>query len=185
LIIVVCGLPGTGKTTLAKNLASLMGAVILSTDKIRKEIIANPTYTVQEIKLVYRILLLLAKYLHNAGVNCILDGTFSTENQRKAVKKDLSLSQTQFYIVECICPQDVTISRLKKRRGDYSDADFSVYMKKKKMYQPVEEEHFIADTTKPQNITAKYIANQILKNKKDSKNGQKRKEGGGGGGEAS
>ena len=170
-------MPGTGKTTLAKNLASLIGAVVLSTDKIRKEIIiAKPTYTAQEIKLIYRILLLLAKYLHDAGVNCILDGTFSTENQRKALKKNLSLSQTQFYLVECICPQDITISRLKKRKGDYSDADFSVYMKKKKMYQPVKEEHFIADTTKPQNITAKCIANQILKNRKDSKNdGQKGK----------
>ena len=39
MIIIICGLPGVGKTTVAKELAPLVNAVILSTDKIRKEAI--------------------------------------------------------------------------------------------------------------------------------------------------
>ena len=37
MIIIICGLPGVGKTTLAKEIAPLVDAVLLSTDKIRKD----------------------------------------------------------------------------------------------------------------------------------------------------
>ena len=42
MIIIICGLPGVGKTTVAKELAPLVNAVILSTDKIRKELFSRP-----------------------------------------------------------------------------------------------------------------------------------------------
>lgn len=38
----------------------------LTTRKIRKEIISSPTYTKEEKKLVYDLMLLVAKYLDNA-----------------------------------------------------------------------------------------------------------------------
>ena len=41
MIIIICGLPGVGKTTLAKGLAPLINAVILATDKIRKELFSS------------------------------------------------------------------------------------------------------------------------------------------------
>jgi predicted kinase len=42
--VIICGLPGVGKTTLAKDLAPLINAVVLSTDRIRKELILKPIY---------------------------------------------------------------------------------------------------------------------------------------------
>jgi hypothetical protein len=166
LIVIVCGLPGVGKTTIAKHLASLINAVVLSTDKIRKELISNPTYKKQEKKLIYNVLLMIAKYLHQAGINCILDATFNTENSRKEVRKKLGLYQEQICIVECICPEDIVISRLKDRKKDYSDADISIYKKMKRIYEPIKGEHIILDTnqqiSKP---NAKEIVSQILKKK--------------------
>ena len=44
MIILICGYPGVGKTTVAHELAHLINAVILSTDKIRKEFIDKPSY---------------------------------------------------------------------------------------------------------------------------------------------
>lgn len=166
MIVIVCGLPGVGKTTIAKHLASLINAVVLSTDKIRKELISNPTYKKQEKKLIYNVLLMIAKYLHQAGINCILDATFNTENSRKEVRKKLGLYQEQICIVECICPEDIVISRLKDRKKDYSDADISIYKKMKRIYEPIKGEHIILDTnqqiSKP---NAKEIVSQILKKK--------------------
>jgi predicted kinase len=129
LIVIVCGLPGTGKTTIANDLAPIINAVVLSTDKIRKELISKPTYTRQENKLVYNVLLLVAKYLHNEGINCILDATFNTERSRREVREKLKLSSDQISIVECVCPENIIISRLKNRKNNYSDADISVYRK--------------------------------------------------------
>ena len=165
--MIVCGLPGAGKTTIAKDLAPLIDAVVLSTDKIRKELIPNPTYKKQEKKLIYNVLLIVAKYLHQAGINCILDATFNTENSRKELRKKLGLSQEQICIVECICPDDIVISRLKDRKNDYSDADISIYKKMKRIYQPIKEEHIILDTNQQSTKTnVKEIVNQLLKKNK-------------------
>jgi predicted kinase len=163
MIVIICGLPGVGKTTLARGLAPLINATVLSTDKIRKELIATPTYIWEERRLVYDVLILIAKYLHNAGVNCILDATFNTESSRKEVRRKLALTCNRFSIIECICSEDVIMSRLKNRENDYSDADISIYRNMKKIYEPLRGEHIIVDTSDPSNIDLKRIADQILK----------------------
>lgn len=166
--MIICGLPGVGKTTVSKDLAPLINAVVLSTDRIRKELIPKPTYKKQEKKLVYNVLLIVAKYLHKAGIDCILDATFNTENSRKELRKKLGLSQEQICIVECICPEDVVISRIKDRKNDYSDADISIYKKMKRTYEPIKEEHIILDTNQqPSKTNAKEIVSQILIKKKN------------------
>ena len=63
--ILFCGLPGVGKTTLAMSVASRTGASILSSDKVRKELIRYPTYASAEGRLIYDVLMLLTKYLNN------------------------------------------------------------------------------------------------------------------------
>ena len=168
--MIVCGLPGVGKTTIAKDLAPLIDAVVLSTDKIRKELIPNPTYKKEEKRLIYNVLFIVTKYLHKTGINCILDATFNTENSRKELRKRLGLSQEQICIVECICPEDVVISRIKDRKNDYSDADISIYKKMKRTYEPIKEEHIILDTNQqPSKTNAKEIVSQILIKKKKNK----------------
>jgi predicted kinase len=166
LIFLFCGLPGVGKTSLAKELAPLINAVVLSTDKVRKELIPNPTYTKEEKGLIYDVMLLLARYLHNAaGVNCILDATFNTEESREDARKKLgNISPDQIYIIECICPEDIIISRLKARKGDYSDADIGIYKNMKLIYEPVKDKqrHIIADTSQDPKINAGEIKTCIL-----------------------
>ncbi|MHC4711475.1 MAG: AAA family ATPase, partial [Planctomycetota bacterium] len=60
MLVIVCGLPGVGKTTFAKKLSPLINAIVLSTDKIRKELIPLPTYEKEERKLIYDVMILLA-----------------------------------------------------------------------------------------------------------------------------
>jgi predicted kinase len=177
MIIIICGLPGVGKTTVAKDVAALIkGAVILSTDKIRKELISNPTYRKQERRLIYDVMLLLAKYLHIAGIDCILDATFNKESSRKEVKETLSLTRDQLFIVECVCPEEVVIRRLKNRQNGYSDADITVYRKMKRIYEPVKvERHIVVDTSiQSSNEIAKAIAPRILLSSSSSRTTIKR-----------
>ena len=161
MIILFCGLPGVGKTSLANELAPLINAIVLSTDKIRKELISKPTYTKEEKRLIYDVMLLVARYLHDAaGTNCILDATFNTEKSRRtAIEKLVNVSSDQIYIVECICPEDVVISRLKARKGDYSDADIDIYRKMKQLYEPVKEldRHIVIDTSQDPKMNAEQI----------------------------
>ena len=166
MIVLFSGLPGVGKTLLANELAPLIKAVVLSTDKIRKELITDPKYTEEEKELIYDVMLILAKYLQEAaGTNCILDATFNTkESRRKAREKLESISPEQIYIIDCICPEDIVLSRLKARKGDYSDADIDVYRKMKQVYEPVEEKerHIVADTSLDPKINAEEIKSRIF-----------------------
>ncbi|MDH3278976.1 MAG: AAA family ATPase [Nitrosopumilus sp.] len=161
MLVIVCGLPGTGKTTFAKKLAPLINSVVLSTDKIRKELITKPTYQKEERRLIYDVMMLLAKYLHDSGTNCILDATFNKEDYRIEVKKKVGLSDKQFLVIECSCPENVAISRLKERKNDYSDADIEIYQKMKKIYEPVKGRHITIDTTLDPEKNAKLAAQKL------------------------
>ncbi|MGI0051813.1 MAG: AAA family ATPase [Nitrososphaeraceae archaeon] len=149
MIIVICGLPGTGKTFLANKLSSYVNATVLSTDKLRKELFEKPTYTPWERTLIYDVLFLLAKYLHSSGISCILDGTFNMEKSRSEVKEILNLRDEQFHIIECVCPEDIILTRLLLRKDDYSDANVSIYLKMKKIYEPVRQNHLTINTAMP------------------------------------
>lgn len=161
-VILICGLPGVGKSAISKKLALHLKAVVLSTDKIRKELIRNPTYSSKEKKQVYDIIILLAKYLHEANISCILDATFSKDAFRKQVIKKIGISGNQFQVVECICPEELIISRLKSRKNDYSDADVIVYKKMKEIYEPVKGKHIQINTEVSADVNAKFIHQKIL-----------------------
>ena len=173
LIVLVCGLPGVGKTSISKELAKLTRWTVLSTDKIRKELFHNPTYSTEEKRLIYDVLMLIAKFLHQSGTNCILDATFNTKYSRKEIKKKLNLSSQQICIVECICPEDIVVARIRDRKNDYSDANAYIYRSMKATYQPIEEEHIVVDTSKESpNVNAAKIVNQIsrINTQKNNKN---------------
>jgi predicted kinase len=162
LIVVICGLPGVGKSTLAKDLAPLINAVILSSDKIRKELLSKPIYSKQEVKLIYDVMILLAKYLYRARINCIIDATFNKEKSRTDLKNKLMLPEEELRIVECICPEDAVVSRLKRRKSDYSDADLRIYKRMKKNYEPILEDHIVINTCQSSSkANAEKIASQI------------------------
>ena len=161
MLVIVCGLPGTGKTTFAKKLAPLINSVVLSTDKIRKELITKPTYQKEERRLIYDVMMLLAKYLHDSGTNCILDVTFNREESILEVKKKLRIPDNEFFVIECICPENIIFSRIKTRKNDYSDASIDVYQKMKKIYEPAKESIRI-DTTLDPVKNAEIVSDIIL-----------------------
>lgn len=161
MIVIVCGLPGVGKTTLAKKLVPLINAIVLSTDKIRKELIASPTYEKEERKLIYDVMILLAKYLDHSGTNCILDATFNKEDSRTEVKKKLGIQDKKFFVIECVCQENIVVRRIKDRKHDDSDADIEVYQKMKKFYEPVKGKHITVDTSQDSENNAKLIFKKL------------------------
>ncbi|MDQ3977616.1 MAG: AAA family ATPase [Thermoproteota archaeon] len=134
---------------------------------------SKPTYTKEEKRLIYDVMLLVARYLHDAaGINCILDATFNTEKSRRTtIEKLVNVSSDQIYIVECICPEDVVITRLKARKGDYSDADIDIYRKMKQLYEPVKEmeKHIVIDTSQDPKMNAEQIKTWIFRKAEQKK----------------
>jgi predicted kinase len=155
----ICGLPGVGKMTTARLLARHINGVVISSDEIRKNLFRAPTYRIHEKYFVYKTMFVVARYLYNANVNCILDATFSKERTRRQVRNTLGPALKEFHIIECICPEDIVMTRLKTRKHDFSDADYSVYKMMKRIYEPVKQEHTKLDT---QSLSEKEIRRLAL-----------------------
>ena len=127
------GAPGSGKSHLGQILARDLGAGIIQTDAVRKELFPRPRYTSAEAKAVYaachrRIPEALAR-----GQRVVFDAT-NLQERRREVLYGLAERAATLVIVAAYAPVDVIRARLAQRvhartPGDVSDADWSVYLK--------------------------------------------------------
>jgi aminoglycoside phosphotransferase family enzyme/predicted kinase len=129
-LIVIGGISGTGKTVLARDLATgtgpCPGAVHLRTDTERKAEAAAVDYSPVAREAIYDRMLARADRLLAAGRSVILDGTFLAEPQRKAAESLASRAGTGFCGLWLTAPRSILIERVTSRRGDASDADAAV-----------------------------------------------------------
>jgi predicted kinase len=149
MLIMVCGLPGTGKTTVAKKIADGTKSLVFNTDIIRKELFDKPKYTGKEKSLVYELLFDMAEKFLRSAKNVVLDGTFYKKEFRDRMREIAKRVNSDFHVVEVRCDERVLRKRMAERKGKKtpSDADFRVYRKVKREFEPIREKHFVVDTT--------------------------------------
>lgn len=151
MLIIICGLPGTGKTFLSKKLAERINAVHLNTDKVRKELFSQPTYSEEEKQKIYTEMFARAGKLLLQRKNVILDATFFKSDLRQLAYDVAEENSSAYYIIECVasfCRVKERIIEREKQETD-SDADVRVYKKVSEEFEPIEEAHLTLDTSKP------------------------------------
>lgn len=158
-LIIVCGLMGSGKTTLATALAERLGSDVLSTDSIRRELLgASPSsaafnegyYAPKFRRRVYREMLRRAGTLLRQRVSLALDGAFLTIAQRRAAVDLGSACGAATLLVHCVCPGSVALERLERRRSalSLSEARPDLYAAQQSAEQAFTESNTIEiDTT--------------------------------------
>jgi aminoglycoside phosphotransferase family enzyme/predicted kinase len=150
MLIIVTGLPGTGKSTLSAALARELGASVLSTDRIRSERRGRPSFSRTEKGGVYERLFVRAALALRAGKSVILDGTFYLENLRRAAAAIGRRAGVPVFVVEVTSLRPTVKRRMERRlrtaRGP-RPAGFEVYGFIRKAYEPVRGRHFTVDTT--------------------------------------
>jgi predicted kinase len=149
MLLIVCGLPGTGKTHVSKKLASKFNATHFRTDDIRKQLLEQRTYSDKEKELVYEKLFEHAQSVLEKGKNVILDATFYKNYHRKQVVKLAKQTKTPIYFIECVLSPKSVKERLENRKNDLSEADVKVYQKLKRNFEPLRQLHLELDTSKP------------------------------------
>ena len=101
----ITGLPGSGKSVLARGAAAELAAlgervVVLELDEIRKFLTPAPTYSETERDVVYRALAYIARALVSVGVPVILDATAHRRTWRDLMRTSLK----RFAEVQLECP---------------------------------------------------------------------------------
>jgi predicted kinase len=163
MLIMICGLPATGKTTLAKALSEKLGAVHVSSDTVRMSMLEEREYTKEEKRMVYRAMFEKAEKNLKEGKNVVLDATFYKKELRENAEAVAEKAKTGFFIVECVTHEELLKERIFKRKKEEteSEADFEVYRKVKVQFEPIEEEHLAVDTSlsleKQVELVEKYI----------------------------
>jgi predicted kinase len=141
MIIIVFGLPGSGKTYFALRLAERLKGIHISSDVIRAEISEQNNYSPQVKMRVYEKMLEEMEEKRNDKV-IVLDATFYLEKIRKDFVKAAAGLNKKIYFIEVKADEEIIKERVSKKRK-YSEADFEVYLKMKKAFEPLKEEHAI------------------------------------------
>ncbi len=137
-LVVVGGLSGTGKTTLARALAPALGrapgALHLRSDVLRKRLSGVPelerlpasAYTAEASGKVYAALCAMAAEALGTGQAVVLDAVFAKPEERAAVEAVAQAAGVPFTGLWLDAAPEVMAARVTKRRGDASDADAAV-----------------------------------------------------------
>ena len=145
-LAVVCGLPGVGKTTVAKRVAGHVDGEILRTDVIRKELFDDPEYSEAETEAVYAELIRRARDRVASGSSVVLDATFADARFRDDVREVGDRVADEFDLLEVECDETVVERRIERRDG-ISDADFEIHLHFKELFDRIESEHVVVDNS--------------------------------------
>lgn len=145
MIVIVYGLPGSGKSYLASRLADSIHSAYVNSDRVRKELFAKRDYTDQEKKAVYKEMLKEMNRAIDQNYDLILDATFHQKQTRELFIKAAEGKETIFFI-EVVADEAVIKERLKKERP-FSEADYEVYRIISQKNEPLSEPHLILQST--------------------------------------
>ena len=141
MVIIVFGLPGSGKSIFAERLASMLHASYISSDKIRKDMYTHPSYTAEEKHTVYKVMLDKMRVSMEENRNVILDGTFYS-NEIRSRFIEATAGKIDLFFIEVTAEESVVRARLASQR-EFSDADLQVYMHINKLWEPLDEPHLM------------------------------------------
>ena len=134
-LVLVGGLPGTGKSTLGSLLADDLGMVLLSSDRMRKELLGlspadhRPTdyregiYAPAYTERTYAGLLARAETLLAHGESVVIDASWTSATHRRRASELAERTHSELVSLRCCVSAEIAAARMRARRGAISDAD--------------------------------------------------------------
>jgi aminoglycoside phosphotransferase family enzyme/predicted kinase len=154
-VIAVTGFSGTGKTAVARALASELGLRVVSADAVRHDLYGEAkqpaaygagVYTAEAHRRTYQALFERGGEMLKQAGGVILDATFLRAADRAAAR-DLALARgAHFRWLECQLTPELVQARLARRvtrqqgaPGKQSDASWEIYQQQRRAFEPLAE----------------------------------------------
>jgi aminoglycoside phosphotransferase family enzyme/predicted kinase len=140
-LVLVGGLPGTGKSTLARSLAGRANFAVIRSDVVRKELAGvlqsdrvsadfqEGFYSAEWTERTYAECLRRVEAALFEGRRVLVDATFREERMRGSFLDAAARWAVPGLLLVCQAPPEVVRARLESRRADASDADWAVYLR--------------------------------------------------------
>ncbi len=143
MIILVLGLPGSGKSYFAERLAEKIGAEYVNSDRLRKALFPKRTYSEDEKIKVYEVMLNKMEGAIAQNNYMVLDATFHKASIREPFN---AKSKGNLRFIEIQVDEEIVRERLKESRP-FSEADFEVHRLLQKEWEPLLESHLTLQST--------------------------------------
>lgn len=173
LLFVVCGLMGTGKTTLARALCDELGLDLIRTDVVRRELLPSTgekaaygegRYDDDARRRVYEEVLRRAAGKLGAGASVVLDAAFSRAEDRERALQVGRDAGADVQLVECCCSAEDSLARIRERlsqpTADASEARPELYAQQRDAWEP-SPALAAAYRADPSRTTAEHVAGII------------------------
>ena len=152
LLLMLAGLPGSGKSTFACAVTSHVPFVVLESDRLRKALVGSPEYTGEEHSRVFRACHRLIHEFLARGYPVLFDATNLAERNRKPVYAIARKAGAPLAIAVVTAPTDVIRRRLGDREAGvdpaaWSDAGWEIYSRMAPAWVPVKRPHILVDTS--------------------------------------
>ncbi|MBA0126897.1 AAA family ATPase [Haloechinothrix sp. YIM 98757] len=137
-LVLVGGLPGSGKSTLGEQLAGRLDAALLNTDRIRKELAGIDSqdgsssefecgiYARTHTERTYREVIDRARALLAQGRSVVLDASWTSRAHRSLAAEAASDTHARLVPLRCWVPPPTAADRLDSRVGSVSDATLEI-----------------------------------------------------------
>ena len=158
MLVLMAGLPGTGKTTLADELAARTAGRVLSKDVIRHAIFAPDEieYSSRQDDFCQQLMLEAAEYLLSCNPRRVifLDGRpFSRRYQIDSVLTVAARLEQPWRILECVCSEETARRRLEADAAGAAhpagNRDYQLYLEVKARFEPIVFPKTVIHTDQP------------------------------------
>ncbi|MCS7251255.1 MAG: ATP-binding protein [Anaerolineae bacterium] len=151
-LILMVGLPGTGKSTLSRRLAALLPAPVVESDRVRRIMFKWPRHTLNESRRIHQVCRTLIEQLLRQGSSVIFDATNLIEAHRALIYQIADRLHIPLVILFVTAPAEVVRDRLERRRyrhshEDASEATWPVYERMQRSMEPIGRPYLEVDTS--------------------------------------
>lgn len=158
MLVAMAGLPGCGKSTLARRLAECVAGVVVDKDVIRAALFPPQyiEYSTSQDDFCLTVMLDVAAYLleRHPDLHVILDGRpFARRYQIDHLDHWSTEHNVPLLIIECVCSDDVARQRLQHDVSTAAHAaqnrDYGLYQSIKESFEPIREPKLVVNTDIP------------------------------------
>lgn len=154
-VVLVIGLPGSGKTTVASQIAKFLGFPLVTTEVVRVELLGidrvdeDQDFTVEELHQTYKVMSLITDFLLAGRTGVVVDGVFRSKAQRQNILDIAEKHQAPILCFQVTCEESVLLERIKARKaaGTVSPAGEVAYRKIASEFEPVDDRFIRIDNS--------------------------------------